>query len=64
MKHKKITHRQNSSEIVRKRERIPKVQSQMDNPEKLEIQVTQDEEKQNNNMTQYVLDTTIRKQHE
>ena len=36
----------------------------MDNPEKLEIQVTQDEEKQNNNMTQYVLDTTIRKQHE
>ena len=30
----------------------------MDNPEKLATQVTQDEEKQNKNTTQYVLDTT------
>jgi hypothetical protein len=34
----------------------------MDNPEKLATQGTQDEEKQNNNTTQYVLNTTIRKQ--
>jgi len=34
----------------------------MDNPEKLATQITQDEEKQNKNTTQYVLDTTIRKQ--
>ena len=32
----------------------------MDNPEKLETYGTQDEEKQNNT-TQYVLDTTLRK---
>ena len=32
------------------------------NPEKLTTQGTQDEEKQNKNKTQYVLDTTIRKQ--
>jgi len=34
----------------------------MDNPEKMATQVTQDEEKQNKNTTQYVSDTTIRKQ--
>ena len=34
----------------------------MDTPEKLETQGTKDEEKQNNNTTQYVLDTTIPKQ--
>ena len=34
----------------------------MDNPEKLETQSTQEEEKQNKNATQYVLDTTMRKQ--
>jgi hypothetical protein len=34
----------------------------MDNPEKLATSGTQDEEKQNKNTTQYVLDTTIRKQ--
>jgi hypothetical protein len=34
----------------------------MDNPEKLATQDTQDEEKQTSNTTQYVLDTTIRKQ--
>ena len=34
----------------------------MSNPEKLETYVTQDKEKQNKNKTQYVLDTTMRKQ--
>ena len=34
----------------------------MDNPEKLVTQGTQDEEEQNKNTTQYVLDTTVRKQ--
>jgi hypothetical protein len=33
-------------------------QSKIDNPEKLATKVTQDEEKQNKNTTQYVLDTT------
>jgi hypothetical protein len=33
----------------------------MDNPEKLESEGTQDEEKQSKNTTQYVLDTTMRK---
>ena len=32
-----------------------------DRPEKLAIQGTQDEEKQNKNKTHYVLDTTLRK---
>ena len=36
---------------------------QMDNPEKLAIEGTQDEEKQNHkNTTQYVLNTTVSKQ--
>jgi hypothetical protein len=34
----------------------------MDNPEKLVTYGTQDEEKQSKNTTQYVLDTTMRKQ--
>ena len=34
----------------------------MDNPEKLATYSTQDEEKQNKNTSQYVLDTTMRKQ--
>jgi hypothetical protein len=34
----------------------------MDNPETLSTYGTQDEEKQNKNTTQYVLDTTMRKQ--
>jgi len=34
----------------------------MDNPEKLGIYGTQDEDKQNKNTTQYVMDTNIRKQ--
>jgi hypothetical protein len=33
-------------------------QSKIDNPEKLATKVTQDEEKENKNTTQYVLDTT------
>ena len=41
---------------------MPKGQSKMDNQEKPAIQGTQDEDKQNKNTTQYVLDTTIRKQ--
>jgi hypothetical protein len=39
-----------------------KEQSKKDNPEKLATCGTQDEEKQNKNTTQYVLDTTTRKQ--
>ena len=39
-----------------------KVQSRKDNPEKLAVQDTQDDEKQSKNTSQYVLDTTIRKQ--
>jgi hypothetical protein len=42
--------------------RTPNGQSQMDNPEKLLTQGTQDEEIQNLNTTQYMLDITIRKQ--
>ena len=34
----------------------------MYNPEKLETYGTQDEDKQNKNTTQYVLNTTMRKQ--
>ena len=34
----------------------------MDNQEKLETNDTQDEDKQSKTITQYVLDTTIRKQ--
>jgi hypothetical protein len=34
----------------------------MDNPEKLALWGTQDEEKQDKNTTQYLLDTTTRKQ--
>ena len=37
-------------------------ESKMDNTETLATQVTQDEEKQNKNATQYVMDTTICKQ--
>ena len=39
-----------------------KVQSKMDNLEKLATQGTQDEEKQSKNTTQNVLDITMRKQ--
>ena len=34
----------------------------MDNPEKQDTQCTQEEDKQNKDTTQYVLDTTIRKE--
>ena len=37
------------------RQRIPKGKSKMDSPEKLATYGTQDEEKQNKNITQYVL---------
>ena len=61
---------------VNKRQRIPKVQSEMDNPEKKATQGPQDQEKHNTtqrnrqhrvhktkkNTTQYVLDATVRKQ--
>ena len=47
---------------LNKRQRIPKGQSNMDNSEKLALWGTQDEEKQDKNTTQYVLDTTMRKQ--
>ena len=36
------------------RQRIPKGKSKMDSPEKLATQGTQDEEKQNKNITQYI----------
>ena len=45
--------------MTKKRQRKPKGQSTMDNPEKLATQGTQDEDKQNKNTTQNVLDTTI-----
>ena len=51
---------QRDSRTVNKSQRIPKGQSKIDNQEKLATQGTQDEEKQN--ITQYVEDTTIRKQ--
>jgi len=47
--------------LSNKRQKIPKGQSEKDNPEKLAMFGTQDEEKQSKNTTQYVLDTTIRK---
>ena len=50
------------SMIINKRQRIPKGLLIMDNPEKLATQGTQEEEKQDKNTTQYVLDTTVRKQ--
>ena len=45
--------------ILNKCQRISKGQSKMNNPEKLATQGTQDKEKQNKNIAQYVLDTTI-----
>ena len=47
---------------LNKRKRLPKREPTMDNPVKLAIQPTQDEENQNKNTTQYMLGTTIRKQ--
>ena len=52
----------NLEKLANKRQRIPKGQSNMDNIEKPATQVTQDEEKQNKNTTQYALNTTIHKQ--
>ena len=47
--------------VVNKRQRLPKGQSEKDNPENLATLGTQDEEKQKKNTTQYVLDTSLRK---
>ena len=52
----------NPEKLANKRQRIPNEQSKMDNPEKLATYGTQEEEKQRKNTTQYVLDTTMRKQ--
>ena len=49
----------NIYELENKRQKIPKGQSEMDNPEKLGTQGTQDEGK---NTIQYVPDTTTSKQ--
>jgi hypothetical protein len=43
--------------IDNKRKRIPKVYSNMYNPEKLTAYGTQDKEKQSKNTTRYVLET-------
>ena len=48
--------------LINKRQRIPKGQLQIDHPEKLATQGTQDKEKQKKNTTKYVLDTTMCKQ--
>ena len=47
---------------LNKRQRIKKGKSKMDTADKLVTSSTQDEDKQSKNTTQYVLDTTIRKQ--
>ena len=52
----------NAGCVINKRQRIPKGQSNIDNPEKLATQGTQDEEKQSKNTTQCVLDTTMHTQ--
>ena len=52
----------NCQSLTNKCQRNPHGQSQMDNPEKRAAQGTPDEEKQYKNTTQYVLDTTVRKQ--
>ena len=52
----------NYNSMVNKHQRFLNGQTKWDNPEKLVTLGTQDEEKQNKNTTQYMLDTTIRKQ--
>ena len=47
--------------LVKKRQRIPKWQTNMDNPEKVTTQGTQHEEKQTKNTTHYLLHTSMRK---
>ena len=47
---------------VNKRQRIPKRQYKIENPEKPATHGTQDEAKQNKNLIQYVLNITMRKQ--
>ena len=50
-----------SIHYLNKRQRIPKGQSKMDNPQKLATQCTQDEKTKTKteNTTQYVFDTNI-----
>ena len=48
--------------IINERYRILKGQSKKDNQKKLATYGTQDKEKQSKNTTQYVLDTTMRRQ--
>ena len=57
-----LDHSTTSTPYIYKRERIPKGQSKIDNPEKLATYGTQDGEKQNKFTTQNALDTIIRKQ--
>ena len=46
---------------MNKRQRIPKEQSTIDNPDKLTTQGKENKEKHSKNTAQYVLDTTTRK---
>jgi hypothetical protein len=48
--------------FLNKRQRIPKGQSKVDTPDTLTTLGTQDEEKRNKSITQYALDTIMRKQ--
>ena len=59
---KRISRDLNSVVVYKKGQSIPKGQSKIDNPKKLVTWSTQDEEKPNENTTQYVLDNTIGKQ--
>ena len=52
----------NGTYRLNKRQRIPKRQSEIDNPEKLATLDTQDEDRQHKYTTLYVLETTVRKQ--
>ena len=52
-----------SSGLINKRQRIPKVQSKMDDSEKLATCATQDDENQTKSTKQYVLDTILVSKH-
>ena len=56
------TYRKIKSRVPEQLSNSHKGQSKMETPEKLATWDTQDEEKRDKNTTQYVLDTTIRKQ--
>ena len=61
-KKRDTTPRRKLKQVLNKRQRIPKGQSKMDNPEKLTTLGTQDEEKQSKKSQHNMLHTTIRKQ--